>query len=191
MSGVLGAAQFLALLRKSVDACKDSLKVCAEEADIARVIQKTEPEIVAVGLVEKDLGEWLRTAKTAFKEFNTAARRGGLDTRRKNSAEKRRLLSPFCKTVPSAVHSILHDDLVDVPHADHPFFVHEQTSFAEVSHPLIWRGRSVGCTKWSETVTPRLAGTEALQQQCGQAMNLEGGETGNLVRFQRGAEMPQ
>ena len=149
-----------------------------------RVIQKTEPEIVAVGLVEKDLGEWLRTAKEAFKEFNAAARRGGLDRRRMNTAEQRRPLSPFCKTVPSAVHSILHDHRADVPHADHPFFAHEQTSFVEVSHPRIWRGRSVGCTKRSETVTPRLAGTEALQQQYGKAMDLEGGETGNLLRFQ-------
>ena len=63
------------------------------------LIQKTDADIVAVGLVEKDLGEWLRTAKQAFKEFNAAARRGGLDRRRKNTAEQRRLLSPFCKTV--------------------------------------------------------------------------------------------
>ena len=126
----------------------------------------------------------MRTAKEAFKEFNAAARRGGLDRRRKNTAEQRRLLSPFCKTVPSAVHSILHDDLADVPHADHPFFLHEQTSFAEVAYPLIWRGRRVGCTKWSETVTPRLAGTEALQLQCGDAVDLQGGDTGNLRRFQ-------
>ena len=60
MSEILDAAQFLALLRKSVDTCEDSqaqLKACTEEAEIMRVIQKTEPEIVAVGFVEKDLGE--------------------------------------------------------------------------------------------------------------------------------------
>ena len=194
VSGILDAAQFLALLPNSVQTCEQSqaqLKACAEEADIMLLIQKTEADIVAVGLVEKDLGEWLRTAKQAFKEFNAAARRGGLDRRRKNTAEQRRLLSPSCKTVPSAVHSILYDDLADAPHNDHPLTVHEQTSFAGVSHPLIWRGRSVGCAKWSETMTPRLAGTEALQLQCGQAMDLEGGATGNLLRFQWGAEAPQ
>ena len=118
VGGILDVAQFLALLRNSVQTCEQSqaqLKACAEEADIMLLIQKTEADIVAVGLVEKDLGEWLRTAKQAFKEFNAAARRGGLDRRRKNTAEQRRLLSPFCKTVPSAVHSILYDDLARPP----------------------------------------------------------------------------
>jgi hypothetical protein len=40
-------------------------------------------------------------------------------------------------------------------------------------------------------MAPRLAGTEAVQLQCGQAMDLEGGATGNLLRFQWEAEAPQ
>ena len=44
---------------------------------------------------------------------------------------------------------------------------------------------------WAETVTPRLAGTEALQRQCGKDMGLEDSDTGNLLRFQWGAGVPQ
>ena len=89
------------------------------------------------------------------------------------------------------MHSILHDDLADARHADQPLPARPQTSFAEYSHPLIWRAGTVGYSKWAETMTPRLAGTEALQQQCGKAMDLEGGETWNLLRFQWRAEVPQ
>ena len=58
VSGILDAAQFLALLRKSVDACEESqaqLKACTEQAEIMRAIQKTELEIVAVGAMATQL----------------------------------------------------------------------------------------------------------------------------------------